>query len=380
MPARILFLVTEDWYFVSHRLPLAVAALEAGYEVIVATRVSSHGDVIRNAGLQLVPFQLSRRRGNPFTEIAQLVRLYQKVRPTIVHHVALKAVVYGSIAARIAGVENVVNAVAGLGWLFASSSHSAKVLRPLVRAALGFLLSSTRSIVQNPDDFLVLEAAGVPGHRMSLIRGAGVDTTLFFPNPPPPMPVMVVLVARMLWDKGVGEFVEAARILHREGVAARFVLVGDADLENPACVPEAKLKSWRGQNGVEWWGRRDDIPCVLRQAHVACLPSYREGLPKSLLEAAASGLPLVATDTPGCREVVLQGQNGLLVPPRDAAALARALRELIQNAVLRQSMGSRSRALAVESFSQRYVIEQTLDLYRTIVEQTGERLQSAELN
>lgn len=380
MSGRILFLVTEDWYFVSHRLPLAVAAREAGYEVIVATRVSSHGDVIRNAGLQLVPFELSRRRGNPFTEIARLTRLYRRIRPTIVHHVALKAVVYGSVAARIAGVRNVVNAIAGLGWLFASRALSARMLRPFVRAVMGFLLSSTRTIVQNPDDFAVLEAVGVPRHQMSMIRGAGVDTTLFAPNPPLPMPVTVVLVARMLWDKGVGEFVEAARILHREGVAARFVLVGDADLENPACVPEAKLESWRGQNGVEWWGRRDDIPCVLRQAHVACLPSYREGLPKSLLEAAASGLPLVATDTPGCREVVLHGQNGLLVPPRDAAALAGALRELIQNAVLRQSMGRRSRTLAVESFSQRYVIELTLDLYRTVVEQTGERRQNDELN
>jgi glycosyltransferase involved in cell wall biosynthesis len=183
--------------------------------------------------------------------------------------------------------------------------------------------------------------------------------------------VLVVLVARMLWDKGVGEFIEAARLLHQEGNPARFVLVGDADHENPACVPVSTLKSWHGREGVEWWGHREDVPSVLRQAHIACLPSYREGLPKSLLEAAACGLPLVATDTPGCREVVLHGENGFLVPPKDAGALADALRELIRNAPLRQSMGNKSRSLALEFFSQHYVLDQTLALYQSMTWQPG---------
>jgi len=369
MSLRLLFLVTEDWYFVSHRLSLAIAAREAGYEVIVATRVRNHADTIRGAGIKLVPFQLSRRGGNPLLEIAHLVSLYRREKPTIVHHVALKAVIYGSLAAKLAGVEKVVNAVAGLGWLFTSESIAAKVLRCIVVPILGFLLSSaeTKTIVQNKDDWSLLESMGIPARQLVLIRGAGVDTTLYSPAHSPPLPVIVVLVARMLWDKGVGEFIAAASHLQREGLAARFVLVGDADPENPASVPVSALKNWHSQKRVEWWGRREDIALVLRQAHVACLPSYREGLPMSLLEAAACGLPIVTTNTPGCREVVVHGENGFLVPPKDDQALADALRKLILNASLRRSMGEKSRFIALNHFSQRLIITETLAVYHAMI-------------
>lgn len=183
---------------------------------------------------------------------------------------------------------------------------------------------------------------------------------------PAPGPVCIVLVARMLWDKGVGEFVEAARRLTGAGVNARFVLVGDPDPANPASVPESTLRNWHGQHGVEWWGRREDMPAVLQAAHIACLPSYREGLPKSLLEAAACGLPIVTTDAPGCREVVRDGVNGLLVPVRDAVALAVALGKLVGDAELRRSMGEQSRVRAETEFGLETVIAQTLAVYREV--------------
>lgn len=362
---RLLFVVTEDWYFVSHRLPLAAAARAAGYDVTVATREALHGDAIRNAGIRLIPFNLSRRGGNPLREVVSLWRLYRRERPDLVHHVALKPVMFGALAAWLARVPAQVNAVAGLGWLFTTSSGLVRLVRPALRRTLARLLDRPHclTIVQNPEDLALLERSGVAASRLRLIRGAGVDLQVFRSAAPPPEPVCVVLVARMLWDKGVGEFVQAARRLTEAGVYARFVLVGDSDPANPASVPEETLRDWNGQHGVEWWGRRDDMPAVLQTAHVACLPSYREGLPKTLLEAAACGLPIVTTDAPGCREVVDDGVNGLLVPVRDVAGLEAALRRLILDPDLRHRMGEQSRARAEAEFGLERVIEQTLAVY-----------------
>ena len=366
-PPKLLYVVTEDWYFVSHRLPLAVAARVAGFDVAVATRAGRQADVIRNAGIRLIPFELSRRGGTPLFEVMALWRLYRREKPDLVHHVALKPVMFGALAAWLAHVPAQVNAVAGLGWLFTSSGRAVRLLRPVLRWMLARLLNQSHSltIVQNPEDKALLECSGVSAARLRLIRGAGVDVQIFYPVSPPPEPVCIMLVARMLWDKGVGEFVEAARCLTEAGVNARFVLVGDPDPANPASVPESTLRSWHGQHGVEWWGRRKDMPAVLQAAHIACLPSsYGEGLPKSLLEAAACGLPIVTTDAPGCREVVQDGVNGLLVPVRDAAALAAALEKLIGDAALRRRMGEQSRVRAETEFGQETVIAQTLAVYR----------------
>lgn len=366
---KLLFLVTEDWYFVSHRLPLAMVAQAAGYEVAVATRAGRQADVIRNAGIRLIPFAMSRRGGNPFAEVMALWRLYRVEKPDLVHHVALKPVMFGALAAWMARVPAQVNAVAGLGWLFTSSSGVVRLVRPVLRWMLARLLNRPHSltIVQNPEDKSLLERSGLSARRLRLIRGAGVDVQVFFPVMPPPEPVCIVLVSRMLWDKGVGEFVEAARRLTGAGVNARFLLVGDPDPANPASVPESTLRSWHGQHGVEWLGRRDDIPAVFQAAHIACLPSsYGEGLPKSLLEAAACGLPIVTTDAPGCREVVRDGVNGLLVPVHDAAALAAALGKLIGDAALRRRMGEQSRLRAETKFGLATVIAQTLAVYREV--------------
>ena len=367
---KILFVVTEDWYFVSHRLALAVAAQAAGFEVVVATRVGRHGEAIRAAGLRLVPFGLARTYGNPIREILALVRLYRRERPDIVHHVALKPIVYGAVAARLARVPAQVNAVVGLGWLFTSAKGVMRLIRPAARWTLALLLRtrSSLTIVQNPDDRALLIRSHLPESRIRLIRGAGVDTRVFAPAPEPAGPVCVVLAARMLWDKGVGEFVEAARLIRQAGIQARFALVGDPDNDNPASVPEATLRSWHGQDGIECWGRRDDMPSVYHAAHIACLPSYyREGLPKVLLEAAACGRPLITTDAPGCREVVQDGDNGILVTPRDAQSLARAIGKLIEDEKLRRTMGKRGREIILKDFSSELVVRETLGIYRELV-------------
>jgi glycosyltransferase involved in cell wall biosynthesis len=367
---KLLFVVTEDWYFVSHRLPLAIAALEAGYNVVVATRIRQHANIIKKAGICLIPFEMSRRMGNPLRELLGLALLYRRERPDIVHHVALKPVLYGSMAVCLGGLPAQVNAVAGLGWLFISRSHLARLMSPAIRWLLARLLSAPRCrvIVQNPDDAELLRKSGVPQSRLRMVRGSGVDTSMFSPVPNTPGPLCVVMATRILWDKGVGEFVAAARILKLSAPKVRFILVGEPDLDNPASVPKATLKTWQEENVVEWWGHSDDMAKTFQAAHVVCLPSYREGLPKVLIEAASCGKPIVTTDVPGCREVVCDGDNGFLVPVRDSKALSEALLRLIENSDLRAQMGRRSREIALAEFSSELVNAQTLDVYKELVE------------
>jgi glycosyltransferase involved in cell wall biosynthesis len=370
---KILYFVTEDWYFCSHRLELARAAKRAGFDIIVVTRVLQHGDKITAEGFKLLPIDLMRRGRNPWREIKkinELVRIYRRERPDIVHHVALKPVLYGSLAAHIARIPAVVNALAGLGYVFTSSQRQARLLRPFILLAYRLLLNraNTRVIVQNPDDLnLLVRQGGLDQSRTALIRGSGVDTNAYFPTVEPKNGPIVVFASRMLWDKGVGEFAAAARLLRDTGVNCRFVLVGDGDSANPASVPTEKLLDWQHSGVVEWWGRRDDMPNVFSLANIVCLPSYREGLPKVLIEAAACGRAIVASDVPGCREIVRHGENGLLVPVRDAEALAAALRELIDDPALRQQMGIRGREIAEAEFSIEKVAQETIAVYRSLL-------------
>jgi glycosyltransferase involved in cell wall biosynthesis len=367
---RLIFFVTEDWYFCSHRLPLARAAREAGYEVTVITRVQEHAALIRDAGLDLVPIDLERASRNPFTELrtlVQLIGIYRRLKPDIVHHVALKPVLYGTVAARLARVPNVVNALAGLGYLFSSKDGAARLARPFVRLSLRALLKPHCVILQNPDDRdWALRHRLVDSTRNVMIRGSGVDIAAFTPAPEAEGVPLVVLPSRMLWDKGVGEFVAAARMLRGQGIQARFALVGEPDPANPASIPQSTLDAWRAEGIVELWGWREDMSQVFRACHIACLPSYREGLPKALLEAAACARPLVSCDVPGCREVVRHGVNGLLVASRDAGELAAALAELIGHPAERAAFGAAGRDIVVDEFSLDSVIAQTLALYRSL--------------
>lgn len=369
-PQKILFFITEDWFVCSHWLPLIEGAKRIGLEVVVVTRTGNHTQKILQLGVKVIPFDISRRGSNLFREtvsILRLVQVYRKERPDIAHHVAMKPILYGSLAAHLMGVPHTVNWVAGMGWLFVSASRRAKILRVIIQKALGVLLRGTTIIVENIDDRSIIANIGVAVQNIHLVRGAGVDTELFHPAPEPEGIPLVVLPARMLWDKGVGEFVAAARLLRQRGVQARFALVGEPDPENPASVPQSQLKDWQNEGSVEWWGRREDMPQVLAQCHIVCLPSYREGLPKALLEGASCGRPIVTTDVPGCREIARHGENGLLVEPHNAAALAEALADLLADAKLRQRMGRHGREHVLKEFSQVRIVSQVLALYREIL-------------
>lgn len=375
---KIIFFVTEDWYFVSHRLPLAIAAREAGYQVSVVTRVRKHGDVIRRAGLGLVPFENSRASVNPIRELSTVIRLFKlckRERPTIIHNIAFKPVVLGTIAARLAAVENVVNTFAGLGYVFTSTEAKISLLRRLFRYFIRFLFlgERTRVIVQNQSDRDVLEKFGVSSEKIVLIESSGVDLAQFVPQSEPSGPVVVAMVSRMLWSKGVGELVEAARFLRESGQNVRICLIGAPDPDNPSSIEEEVLRGWSRSGIVEWMGPvpNDEIAGIWKSAHIGVLPSYYgEGVPKSLLEAAASGKPLVVTDMPGCREVVVHEETGLLVQPRDSKALANAIVRLAEDPLLRMRLGLAARARVEQRFSLARVINQTLRLYRSLAPTT----------
>jgi glycosyltransferase involved in cell wall biosynthesis len=372
MRHRILFFITEDWYFWSHRLPIAKAARDAGFEVLVATRVNRYNDLIVGEGFKLIPIQLNRRSKNIFREIRsflEIVKIYRTERPDIVHHVAIKPILYGSWAAKIASIPNVVNALAGLGYFFIAKGWKASIIRGLISLIYRSTFAGKNILIfQNRDDRKLFIDEGIATRENSvLIRGSGVNTDLFFNHPEPSGVPVIMLASRMLWDKGIGELVSAARRLAIEGVKCRIVLVGSPDYENPAVIPEETLRGWHNEGIIEWWGQRDDMANVLSQSHIVVLPTYREGLPKILIEAASCGRPIVATDVPGCREVVRHNENGFLIPLYSIDPLANALKKLIRDRELRKRMGLRGREIVKEEFSEEYVVNQTLYLYKSII-------------
>lgn len=383
MPARtrpkLIYLVTEDWYFWSHRLPMARAARDAGFDIAVATRVDKHGERIEGEGFRVLPLSWQRRSINPagaLSAVAEIAALYRREAPDIVHHVAMKPVLLGGLAAGLAGVPAVVNALTGLGSAFIGtgglkSRIAGAVARPLLRTVLK--RPNSLAILQNADDQRMLVEAGLlPEDRSWIIRGSGIDTTHYqaLPEPAEP-PVTIGCVARLLADKGVGPLVEAQQRLRAKGLDVRLVLAGTPDPENPTSVTPAELDRWAALPGVELPGHITDVREVWKRCHIAVLASRREGLPKSLLEAAACGRAIVATDVPGCREVAHAGENALLVPPDDPAALAGALETLVRDAALRQRFGAGSRQLVESDMASDRVGAKTVELYRTLLGAKG---------
>ncbi len=373
-PLRALVVANVEWYFLSHRLPLARALRECGCEVTVAAGVERDLDgAVRAEGFRFVRIPLERRSTRPWREartFRHLTALYRAERPDVVHHISIKPVIYGSIAAKRVGLPAIINTVPGLGYTFLGRGLAGRLMRAAVMRAYGSALAgpNVRTIFQNPDDRALFVRRGIASaERSTVIRGSGVDVRRFAPAPEPDGAPVVVLASRLLWDKGVGELVAAAERLRAGGVSFRLVLVGTPDPENPRSIPPATLEQWQGAGVLEYWGHRDDMPDVLRLAAVVALPSYREGVPKVLLEAAASGRPIVATDVPGCREVVRPGENGLLVAPRDAGALADALGTLLADRGLRARMGARGREIVEAEFTEEHVIARTLAVYRDVL-------------
>jgi len=363
----LLYLVTEDWYFLSHRLPMALAAKHAGYTVHVATHLNGAGAEIERHGFTLHPLAWRRGSMNPL-DLVSIIRevraLYRKLEPALVHHVALQPSIIGSLAATGLPMMR-LNALAGLGFGFTSRSAKARLIRPLLTALLRWILKHPHAaaLVQNPDDRVAIETLGISKERIFLIPGSGVDTDKLKPLPEPEGQIAVAFVGRLLDDKGVRPLMTAHDLLTAQGNAIRLLVAGDGDPANPASVPASEVREWAQKPNAEILGHVSDVRTVWAQAHIAVLPSRREGLPKSLLEAAACGRPIVATDVPGCREIARPEVNALLVPPDDPPALARAIKRLADDADLRRRFGEAGRRLVEAEFSSETIGRQTVALY-----------------
>jgi glycosyltransferase involved in cell wall biosynthesis len=364
---RVLFLVTDDRYFISHRLPMARAAKSAGYEVHVATHVSRFGDAIKAEGFVLHELSWEKAGQTPFTlarDVLIIRRLYRSVRPDIVNHVALKSVILGMLAAFGMKMAK-VNIITGLGSGFIGRDIKGRLLKSVLVAALRLLLNGKRtvSVVQNSDDRATLIAIGINPETVNLILGSGIDIDNTEPLAEPSGPITVGITSRMLDDKGIRPLVTAQSKLQARGLDIRLLLAGEPDPTNRSTLSEAEMKAFAAMPGIEWLGHIDDVKTVWERAHIAALPSRREGLPKSLLEAAAFGRPIIATNVPGCREVARHGENALLVPVDDAAALAHAIETLANDRELRARFGANGRRAVENCFSSAAIGSQIVEIY-----------------
>lgn len=368
---KLLYFVSEDWYFCSHRLELAKHALDKDYEVYLLCNVDKHQQIVEQAGIKLIPIDINRSGIGLLANLMLLMRVRKvlcQLKPDIVHNVAQKPVLIGTIAARLCSIPRVVNALGGLGFIFMSKTLKARVLKGVLSFLYRFLFNSSKTtlILQNRDDYAFFrDTIKIREEQLSLIRGAGINIDKFSFQPLPECHVLkVTLVARMLKDKGVGEFIGAAKLLHDKYPHVEFQLIGDTDPKNPNSFTSEELDQLTKDSGVKWLGPSSDVFSIWQQSHISVLPSYREGLPKSLLESAAVGRAIVTADVPGCREVVEDGINGFLVPRYSVDILAEKISILLDDKALRQRMGEMSRQMAETHFSSYKVNEKTVELYQ----------------
>lgn len=376
---KLTFLVAEDYGFLGHRLPMALAAQRAGYNVSVITRVNddSTRKAIEDAGFTVYPIQWQRRRINPvaaIAEIFQIKKLYQKIQPDLVHHVALKSIIWGTLAAGLSGIRGIVNAPTGMGYIFTSDDRVARTLRFIVSPMLRMAMRHSHAwvIIQNADDWKTLAKDGIiQSGRSVLIRGSGIELERYHAMPEPEGPITVGIAARMLHDKGIIPLVHAQQKLRAEGMDIRLLLAGTPDPENRATLSPSEMADISALPGVTALGQVKDIRTLWAACHIAALPSRREGLPKALMEASAAGRPLVATNVPGCREICQDGVNGILVPVDNVDALAAAIQTLAEDAELRAKYGAESRRKVEMDLSADAVGKKTLDLYKKILALTA---------
>lgn len=379
MPRKIILYANTDWYLYNFRRSLALAIREAGFQPLLLSPPGPHGARLQALGLDWRPVPMQRRSLNPLREAALLLHLtalLRREKPVLVHGFTIKCAVYGALAARLAGIQARISAAAGMGYVFTSHALKARLLRPPVRGLLRLALAGERArlILQNPDDVALFQQARlIDPARIRLIPGSGVDCRRFTPAPPraPQARWRVLLPARLLWDKGIAEYVSAARQLHAAGQPIDFLLAGTPDPGNPNSIEEAQIRAWDDAGLIQWLGHVEDMPALLQTVDAVALPSYREGLPKGLIEAAACGLPLVTCDVPGCREVVRDRIEGLRVPAGDAEALAAAIAYLHANPDQAARFGAAARQRALSEFDERSVIAHTLAVYREVLADAG---------
>jgi len=370
---KFVFYANTDWYLYNFRLSTALQLKAEGHEVVMLSPPGEFGDRFAEHGMRWVVLAMDRASLNPVREVAvlrDLTRVLRDERPDLLHNFTVKCAIYGALAARAAGVPAVVNAVAGMGYVFASDRMLARTLRPMVKLLMRGTLGSKQSrlILQNPDDAdAFVRARLVPEKHIRVIRSSGVNLERFLPVVPAaePRPLRVLLAARLLWEKGIGEYIEAARMLHAQGRRIDFVIAGSPDPGNPRSVSREQVQSWVAEGLVDWRGHVEDMPALMRSMDVIALPSYyREGVPKSLIEAAACGLAVVTTNLPGCREVVSEhGVDGLHVEPRCARSLAEHIALLDDDRALVRRLGDCARRKAMEHFDEQMVIRRTIEVY-----------------
>jgi glycosyltransferase involved in cell wall biosynthesis len=371
-PRTLAFVVTEDWFFASHFLPMARAAREMGLDVAVVTRVRGHGPAIEETGARVIPLEAERSSLNPLAAgyaAGQLAAILREERPDIVHCIAIRAILVGGFACAMAGIPRRVYALTGLGFLGARRDLAGRLARQALRRLIRALETrATRYLFENPDDpgLLGLDPADA---RVTIVGGAGIDPERLQPSRlPASPPLRVAVVARMLWSKGIDVAVEATRLARSRGAAVELSLYGEPDPSNPRAVPLETLKLWDREPGIAWHGRTTDVAAVWREQHVCCLPSRGgEGLPRTLLEAAACGRAIVTSDVPGCRAIVRDGVEGRLVPPGDPAALAEALVSLADDPALVARMGQAARTRVLDGFTEEQVGNAVKDLYRRML-------------
>lgn len=370
---KILFVINVDWFFLSHRLPIAVKALSEGYEVHVATKITDKAKEIHNYGFILHDIDISRGDLGFFSSLKaflQLISLYKKINPQLVHLVTIKPIILGGIAARITKVRGVIAAISGLGYIFINQGFWASLRRFFIKMLYKLSLNhpNIRVICQNKNDLHVLrEITRLHGDVFTLINGSGVALDKFKFLPCKTQIPNIMMASRLLIDKGVIEFLEAAKILSKKNIKANFILVGEPDLDNPSSITQAQIVEWESEGIIDFWGHRDNMHEVLPLASIVVLPSYREGFPKILIEAAACGRAVITTDVPGCRDAIYNEVTGLLVPMKDSHALADAIEKLVSNMKYCQKMGQEGRSMAEVKFDEKKVIKQHLEIYNQLL-------------
>lgn len=369
---RVLFVITEDWALISHRLHFVVAAMEAGYEVAIATRVNKHRKILNDKGVKIFEWKLNRGSLNPIKEliaIFSLCKILSTFKPDIIHAVAQKPVIYSGLARKIYKKASFVGTLGGVGFVFTSKSLKAKLLKPILKTLLKLALigKKTRLILQNKDNVSTIKNINIINKKdIRLVKGAGVETSKFLPSKIPMKTTIVILPARLLKDKGVREFVEVARNIKSLNIDAKFILVGDVDLDNPESIKQIEIDKWVASGIIEQWSRCDNIEKVYKLSSIVCLPSYNEGLPKVLLEAGSCGRPVVAFDVPGCREVIKDGINGFLVDFNDIDGLGVAITKLIEDKKLCEQMGKNGRQIVKLHFSDFIINAQTFSVWEEV--------------
>jgi glycosyltransferase involved in cell wall biosynthesis len=377
---KILFVVNTDWFFISHRLPIAIEAIRQGYEVHLAASISSNDNIslLELEGLHVHGLIIDRKSKNPISAIFTIIRLYilfKKIKPDLVHLVTIKPVLFGGLAARLAKIPAIVAAISGLGHIFTEGNRHyflKKIVTQLYKRALCH--ENIKIIFQNIDDKNILIRNSLCTNRQSvLIKGSGVDLVKYQLKPEPKGKMQVIFAARLLKEKGIFEFIEAAKVLHSEKIDCCFLLAGGLDQGNPSSISNNDLISLIKDKNIRYLGYREDMADILSKSNIVVLPSYREGLPKVLIEAAACGRAVITTDVPGCRDAIINNETGILVGVKNSIQLAEAIKLLVQNQPLREKLGKNGRLLAENEFDIKDVVQRHLSIYQQLLNVTIQR-------